>query len=43
MGKPEFRRPLGKPWGGWEDDKEIVLESTDWVYLARDSDKCRGE
>jgi hypothetical protein len=24
-GKPEFKRPLGKSRGGWEDDKEIRL------------------
>jgi hypothetical protein len=43
MGKPEYKRPLGKSRGGWEDDKEMRLESLDWVYLARDRDKCRGE
>jgi len=34
MVKPEFKRPLGKSGGGWEDDKEIRLESVECCLFS---------
>jgi hypothetical protein len=45
VGKPEGKRPHGRPWRRWEDDitmhvKEIVREGMDWTELDQDRDKC---
>jgi hypothetical protein len=47
VGKPEGRRPLGKPRRRWEfgvrmDLKEIGLEGVDWIRLAQDRDRWRA-
>jgi hypothetical protein len=46
MGKPEFKRPLGRPRFGWEDIKmdlqEVGCEGMDWIYLAQDSDRWQA-
>jgi hypothetical protein len=39
-GRPEGKRPLGKPRRRWEDNiriglREIVWEVADWLYLAQ--------
>jgi hypothetical protein len=44
MGKPEGKRPLGKPRRRWEDGirtdlREIGLGSVDWIQLAQDRDR----
>jgi hypothetical protein len=44
VGKPEGRRPLGRPRRGWEDGirmdlREIVLGGVDWIRLAQDRDR----
>jgi hypothetical protein len=41
VGKPEGKRPLGRPRRRWEDKikmdlREIVSEGVDWVHLAQD-------
>jgi hypothetical protein len=41
MGKPEGKRPLGRPRCRWEDNVRIDLQevgrgSEDWISLARD-------
>jgi len=41
FGKPEERRPLGKPKHRWEDNirmdlKEIGWKGMDWIHLAHD-------
>ena len=45
MGKPEEKRPHGRPWSRWADItmhvKEIVREGMNWIDLARDRDKWR--
>jgi hypothetical protein len=46
MGKPERKRPLGRPMRRWEDGirvdlREIGWESVDWIQLAQDRDRCR--
>ena len=47
MGKPEGRRPLGRPRHIWEDNiKMDILEvgcgNTDWIDLAEDRDRWRA-
>jgi hypothetical protein len=41
VGKPEGKRPLGRPRRGWEDGnimdlREIGLGGVDWIRLAQD-------
>jgi hypothetical protein len=43
MGKPEGKRPLGRPRCRWEDGirmhlREIGWGSVDWIQLAQDRD-----
>jgi hypothetical protein len=47
VGKPEGRRPLGRPRRKWEDNirmdlREIGWGSMDWIDLAQDSDQWRA-
>jgi hypothetical protein len=47
VGKPEGRRPLGRPRRRWVynikiDLREIGWDGVDWVDLAQDSDKWRA-
>jgi hypothetical protein len=44
MGKPEEKRPLGRPRRRWEDGIRMDLRETgwgsvDWIQLAQDSDR----
>jgi len=44
LGKPEGKRPLGRPRRLWEDDitlclRKIVWESMDWIRLAEYRDQ----
>jgi hypothetical protein len=44
MGKPEGKRPLGRPKRRWEDGirmdlREVGLGSVDWIQLAQDRDR----
>jgi hypothetical protein len=46
VGRPEGRRPLGRPRRRWEDNIkmdlwEIGFEDVDWVHLAQDRDTWR--
>jgi len=43
VGKPEGKRPLGRPRCRWEDNIEIDLQEVgcrgmDWIELAQDMD-----
>jgi hypothetical protein len=43
VGKPEGRRPLGRPRHRWEDNikmdlREIGFGDVDWINLAQDRD-----
>jgi hypothetical protein len=44
VGKPEGRRPLGRPRPRWEDNtkmdlREVGREDIDWIDLAQDWDR----
>jgi hypothetical protein len=47
VGKPEGKRPLGRPRRRWEDGirmnlREIGLGGLDWIRLAQDKDRWRA-
>jgi hypothetical protein len=47
VGKPEGRRPLGRPRRRWEDNIKIDLQEVgwgdmDWINLAQDRDRWRA-
>ena len=46
LGKPEGKRPLGRPRHRWEgnikmDLREVGCDPGDWIALAEDKDKWR--
>jgi hypothetical protein len=47
VGKPEGRRPLGRPIRRWEDNIKMDLQEVgggreDWMELAHDRDRWRA-
>jgi hypothetical protein len=47
VGKPEGKRPLGRPRRRWEDGirvdlREIGMVGVDWIRLAQDRDRWRA-
>jgi hypothetical protein len=47
VGRPEGRRPLGRPRHRWEDNikmdlREIGFGDVDWIHLAQDRDRWRA-
>jgi hypothetical protein len=47
VGKPEGRRPLGRPRRRWEDTikmdlREVGWGGMDWINLAHDRDRWRA-
>jgi len=47
VGKPEGRRPLGRPRHRWEDNikidlQEVGCEDMDWIQLAQDRDRWQA-
>jgi hypothetical protein len=47
VGRPEGKRPLGRPRHRWEDGirmdlREIGLRGVDWTLLAQDRDRWRA-
>jgi hypothetical protein len=47
VGKPEGKRPLGRPRRRWEDNIRIDLQEVggvcvDWMELAQDRDRWRA-
>ena len=47
MGKPEGKRPVGRPRSGWEDNIKMDLQNVgcggiDWIVLAQDMDRWRA-
>jgi len=41
VGKPEGRRPLGRPRRRWVDLQEVGTVYMDWIGLAQDRDRWR--
>jgi hypothetical protein len=44
VGRPEGRRPLGRPRRRWEDNIKTDLRETgfgdvDWIHMAQDKDR----
>ena len=44
MGKPEGKRPRGRPRHGWEDNmktdfQEVECADMDWIEMAQDMDR----
>jgi len=47
VGKPEGKRPLGRPRRRWEDNSKMELQEVgggfeDWMELAQDRDRWRA-
>ncbi|KAJ4450607.1 hypothetical protein ANN_02033 [Periplaneta americana] len=47
VGRPEGKRPLGRPRRRWEDNikmdlREVGYDDRDWINLAQDRDQCRA-
>jgi hypothetical protein len=47
VGKPEERRPLGRPRHRWEDNIKMGLQKVgyrgmDWIKLFQDTDRWRA-
>ena len=47
VGKPEKKRPLGRPRHRWKDNIKLDLQEVgcggmDWIELARDMDKWQA-
>jgi hypothetical protein len=47
VGRPEGRRPLGRPRRRWEDNiktdlREIGFGDVDWIHFAQDRDRWRA-
>ena len=41
VGKPEGRRPLGRPRRRWVDNIKTDLQEVDWIGLVQDRDRWR--
>jgi hypothetical protein len=47
VGKPEGKRPLGRPRRRWVDNirmelREVGWGDVDWIGLAKDMNRCRA-
>jgi hypothetical protein len=47
VGRPEGKRPLGRPRRGWEDNikmnlREIGIDGENWIQLAQDKVQRRA-
>jgi hypothetical protein len=47
VGKPEGKRPMGRPRFRWEDNIKMDLQEVgggcgDWMELAQDRDRCQA-
>jgi hypothetical protein len=44
VGKPEGKRPLGRPWHTWEDNiridlREVEWKGLNWMHVVQDRDQ----
>ena len=42
VGKPEGKRPLGRPRRRWMDLQEVGLRYENWIGLAQDRERWRA-
>jgi hypothetical protein len=47
VGRPEGKRPQGRPWRSWEDNikmdlREIGIDGLIWIQLAKDMIQWRA-
>jgi hypothetical protein len=47
VGKPEGKRPHGRPWCRWEDSVKVDLQEVgcggmDWIHLAQYRDRWQA-
>ena len=47
MGKPDGKRPFGRPRRRWEDNIKVDLQEVgcggiEWIELAQDRDRCQA-
>jgi hypothetical protein len=47
VGKPEGKKPLGRPWRRWDDNIRLDLQEVgcggmDWIGVAQDRDRWRA-
>jgi hypothetical protein len=47
VGRPEGRRPLGRPRHRWDDNikkdlQDVAWEGIDWIDMAQDRDRWRA-
>jgi len=47
IGKPQVKRPLGRPGRRWEDNitmdvREIGWKNVDWTHLTQDREQWRA-
>jgi hypothetical protein len=47
VGRPEGKRPMGRPRRKWEDNmkmdlREMGIEGRNWIQLAQDRVQCRA-
>jgi hypothetical protein len=46
VGRPEGKRPVGRPRSRWEDNikmdlREIRIDEANWIHLAQDKVHCK--
>jgi hypothetical protein len=42
VGKPEGKKPVGRPRHRWEDNTRWICERSDWIDLDQDRDWWRA-
>ena len=44
LGKPEGKRPFGRPRRGWKDNIKMDIQKVgwDWMYVAQDRGRWRA-
>ena len=47
MGKPERKRPFGRPWHRWEDNIKMDLQEVEcgfinWIDVAQDRERWQA-